>query len=282
MHLDITRSPSKEYIATIRAGLSAFNVRHVPQLLSLPDESFLVYIRENGRIVAGAVCEFDWNWLFFDVVWTDDSVRGKGYGTLIMTVAESYALKQGVQSAYLMTASFQARPFYEKLGYECFGTLEDRPRGHLFHYMKKTQLSLGAMDSRVTIESPPLRDNHKILDDALVTDIAKTAPINYQPLAIFLRDENGVIKGGLSGGSFWDWYSLGFLWIDDSIKGQGWGKALLETLESELRRQECIGINCDTASFQSLPFYQSQGFQITGILDNRPPGHSSYYIEKQF
>ena len=35
------------------------------------------------------------------------------------------------------TFSFQARPFYEKLGYRVFGTLENHPSGHQHYLMTK-------------------------------------------------------------------------------------------------------------------------------------------------
>jgi hypothetical protein len=38
---------------------------------------------------------------------------------------------------WLDTFSFQARPFYEKLGYEVFGQLEDYPRGHSRYFLQK-------------------------------------------------------------------------------------------------------------------------------------------------
>lgn len=282
MRLDISTSPSKDDIAVLRLGLSEYNVAQVPELMTLSDREFLVFIREEGKIVAGAVCEFDWGWLYFDAVWTDESVRGKGYGKRIMNAAESYAAWQGVNRAYLMTTSFQARPFYEKLGYDCFGSLEDFPPGHTFYYMKKEQLETQPINPRVTIETPPIKESLKVIDDSLLRVIAKTAPLIYQNFGIFLRDEEDTIMGGLLGGSFWDWFSLRFLWVDESLQGQGWGKKLLATAETEIRKQGCIGIHADTASFQSLPFYQSQGFSITGELENRPPGHRSYFIQKRF
>jgi len=39
----------------------------------------------------------------------------------------------------LDTTSFQARPFYEKLGYAVFGTLDDHPLSHA-HYLLRKQL----------------------------------------------------------------------------------------------------------------------------------------------
>ncbi|GAB5493207.1 MAG: hypothetical protein Phog2KO_34220 [Phototrophicaceae bacterium] len=281
LRLDVTTTPAKADIAILRLGLSSYNVAQVPELMQLAEDEFLVVMHEDGNIVAGAVCEFDWGCLYFDTVWTDESVRGKGYGTLIMDAAESYATQKGIQQAYLMTTSFQARPFYEKLGYERFGFQEDRPRGHIFHFMRKTQLSEKSVDKRITIESPPTREAMKILDDGLLDEIAKTEPLIMQRLAIFLRDEEDNILGGMIGGSFWDWFDMRVLWLDDSVRGQGWAKKILTLTEAYTRDNNLIGICCDTASFQALAFYQSQGFEIMASLDNRPPQHQSHFLQKR-
>lgn len=281
LRLDVTTTPSKNDISVIRSGLSAYNVAQVPALLTLANEEFLVIMRENGQIVAGAVCEFDWGCLFFDTVWTDDSVRGKGYGTLVMNAAETYALQQGIHSAYLMTTSFQARPFYEKLGYELFGVQQDRPRGHIFNFMQKTKLKSHLIDPRIEIESPPTADNMRILDTGLLDEIAKIDAIVVKHLAIFLRDEQDKILGGMVGAAFWDWFDMRYFWLDDSVRGQGWAKKMLIRTEKQVKQDGNIGITCDTASFQSFPFYQAQGFEIIGTLANRPPQHESYFLQKR-
>jgi iron complex outermembrane receptor protein len=46
--------------------------------------------------------------------------------------------KRGCHSAYLDTFSFQAKPFYERCGYEVFGVLEDFPKGHQRFFMRKS------------------------------------------------------------------------------------------------------------------------------------------------
>ena len=35
-------------------------------------------------------------------------------------------------------------------------------------------------------------------------------------------------------------------------------------------------------SFQALPFYQKYGYQVWGQLDDFPPGHTHYYLRKEF
>jgi hypothetical protein len=56
-----------------------------------------------------------------------------------MKRAETYAIEHCCTDAFLDTFSFQARPFYEKLGYRVFGTLENHPAG-LHHYFMTKKL----------------------------------------------------------------------------------------------------------------------------------------------
>jgi hypothetical protein len=55
----------------------------------------------------------------------------------LLSRAEQYALERSCSNAWLFTFSFQARPFYERLGYQLFGTLEDYPKGHSLFFMTK-------------------------------------------------------------------------------------------------------------------------------------------------
>ncbi|MGE5138902.1 MAG: GNAT family N-acetyltransferase [Rudaea sp.] len=54
-----------------------------------------------------------------------------------MTEAEAYARSRGAVGATLETFSFQARPFYESLGYEVFGSLDGFPPGHVKFFLRK-------------------------------------------------------------------------------------------------------------------------------------------------
>ena len=65
------------------------------------------------------------------------SLRGAGVGRTLMMEAEAEAMRRGCSAVSLDTFSFQARGFYEKLGYSVFGTLEDYPQGHRRFYLTK-------------------------------------------------------------------------------------------------------------------------------------------------
>ena len=101
-------------------------------------EDLTLYVRdESGAIVGGLLGETGRGWLHISVAWVTEECRGKGHGSALVQLAEQEAVRRGCHSAYLDTFSYQAKPFYERLGYEVFGTLDDYPPGHQRHYMRK-------------------------------------------------------------------------------------------------------------------------------------------------
>ena len=93
---------------------------------------------EDGEILGGLLGMIWGRWLYIKIVWVAEPVRGQGWASRLLEAAETYALKRDCNAAHLETFSFQARPLYERLGYEVFGTLEDYPPGHTFYFMRKT------------------------------------------------------------------------------------------------------------------------------------------------
>ena len=54
-----------------------------------------------------------------------------------MLEAERIARANGCVGIWLDTYEFQARGFYEKLGFEVFGSLKDHPVGHRRFFLRK-------------------------------------------------------------------------------------------------------------------------------------------------
>ena len=97
-----------------------------------------IFVRDSeGAAAGGLVADIAWGWLYILKIWVQESLRGKGLGTRLLETAEAEAKKRGCRYAYLDTFSFQARPLYEKLGYEVIVTFDDFPPGHKKYFMKK-------------------------------------------------------------------------------------------------------------------------------------------------
>ena len=88
-------------------------------------------------IVGGVMAEIYWGWLYIDLLWVKDELRGRGHGGRLLTHAEDEARRRGAMAAYLDTFSFQAPEFYLKHGYQVFGELQDFPRGYQRFFLTK-------------------------------------------------------------------------------------------------------------------------------------------------
>jgi GNAT superfamily N-acetyltransferase len=131
----ITDQPDEEDIAQIKSILGAHNQSHVPEW---KQESLAIFERdEDGRIVAGISGWTLWNWLHISYFAVDKDLRGKRVGEALLKEMEAEAIRRGCQFAFLDTFSFQARPFYEKMGYKLYGQLDEFPPGHQRYFMWK-------------------------------------------------------------------------------------------------------------------------------------------------
>lgn len=103
----------------------------------------------------------------------------------------------------------------------------------------------------------------------------------FRPVHLFLRDSGGEVKGGLLGKQFWSWLYVDILWIDESVRGRGWGSRLLRHAEAEAQQTGCTRALLDTFDFQARPFYEREGYTVFAELEDFPPGHMRYYMRKE-
>jgi GNAT superfamily N-acetyltransferase len=122
-------------VAAVRAGIRAADPPEVgprdwqPMALALraPD----------GALVGGLYGATMWGWLLIDGLWVAEAVRGRGLGRRLLLAAEAAALERGCRGASLGTFDFQARGFYERVGYTVFGEHADFPAGHTHFELRK-------------------------------------------------------------------------------------------------------------------------------------------------
>ena len=99
---------------------------------------FVLLRNEMGDVEGGLLGATSRGWLFVDFLVVPATLRNQGMGSKLMNVAEKEAISRGCSNAWLNTFEFQARGFYEKLGYECFGELQNYPVGFSRYFMKKS------------------------------------------------------------------------------------------------------------------------------------------------
>lgn len=100
-------------------------------------KALVIALEDDGEVVGGLWGRTSLDWLFVEMLFVPEKLRGRGLGTELMTRAEAEARRRGCHSAWLDTFEFQARGFYERLGYSCFAELPDYPVGSSRYFMKK-------------------------------------------------------------------------------------------------------------------------------------------------
>lgn len=101
-------------------------------------KSFLLFIRsQTGQVIAGLSGDILGNLCGIHLMWVDDLHRKKGLGTKIINNLEQYALSKGCDFIQLDTAEFQAKEFYEKLGYVTVAVLDEGFMGYKQYIMRK-------------------------------------------------------------------------------------------------------------------------------------------------
>ncbi len=134
--IELTDQPNPPRFDALVASLTGHNepfagpAGYRPLLLSLlhPDtEAFL------GGLSGSTL----YRWLLVDILFVPDALRGQGIGRTLMGRAEAEALARGSIAARLTTFSFQARAFYEGLGYRIYAELPGYPPGHSALAMSK-------------------------------------------------------------------------------------------------------------------------------------------------
>lgn len=253
-----------------------------------PDHTLCLAIRgPDGEVRGGLWGRFYYDWLFIELIFVPEDLRGKDIGSALLAMAEARAAAWGAVGVWLDTFSFQARGFYEKHGYRVFGDITGYPGPHARFFLQKR---LG--------DAPPRLFTHPAIEERLDPPPALRGAIDG-PLSAFndqklgggewperihafeLSDEAGAIIGGLWGRSYYDWLYVDVLFVPESLRGQGLGTRLLGLAEDAIRGIGGVGIWLDTFSFQAPDFYPRHGFTPFGRLDAYPGAHSRTFFAKR-
>ena len=102
----------------------------------------------------------------------------------------------------------------------------------------------------------------------------------HLPKQYFLLNEQHDVLGGLLGYHYWDALHIQTLWISESIRGCGHGKALLQQAEATARADQCERSLVQTTDFNAPQFYRSQGYHVAGKIEGWPNNGNFYYLTK--
>src|SRR5436190_860977 len=136
--------------------------------------------------------------------------------------------------------------------------------------------------SRLDLTDTPSESDLAAISEGLTAfNAADVGPSERRALAILIRDESGKTIGGVSGYTAWGWLFTAWLFVPETLRGQGMAGKLLEAAEAEAMARGCFGAWIDTFNPQALRAYQRQGYEIFGELPDFPVGRSRFFLQKK-
>jgi GNAT superfamily N-acetyltransferase len=137
------------------------------------------------------------------------------------------------------------------------------------------------MGIQICIENDlPAAERRQIIRELVAFNDRHAASENDRDLIVVLRAEGSLI-GGLIGFTYWNWLFVKQLWVSEAFRSQGHGSELMLAAEREAAGRGCGHAHLDTFDFQALPFYRKLGYVVFGELEDFPPGHTRYFLQKR-
>ncbi|MEI5908620.1 GNAT family N-acetyltransferase [Bacillus spongiae] len=136
--MKIMQKESQNETDFIRKKLIEYNMSKLPDHIKTPKENICFVLKnDDGETLGGVTGTTYWQHLHIDILWVDEAIRHKGYGSQLLMEIERVAKEKGCRLICLDTLSFQAPDFYERNGYKVFGVIEDHPKGYNQYFLEK-------------------------------------------------------------------------------------------------------------------------------------------------
>lgn len=133
--LDLTDVADDDIEQAILLPLRAYNASKAG---TSKGRLLVIAVRDGtGAVIGGLWASTSYEWLFIELLVVPETLRGQGVGRKVMAMAHDEAVARGCRGAWLDTFEFQARGFYEGLGYRVFGEIPDYPPGYSRYFLRK-------------------------------------------------------------------------------------------------------------------------------------------------
>lgn len=124
-----------DFAERAKQKIAEFNAQHWDaserQYLGLKLEN------EQGELIAALAGRTFGHWFYLESLWLAQGLRGQGIGSKLLHEAERIAKERGCRFVLLDTLDFQAKPFYERHGYQVQWTQNDYPFSGCKYFMTK-------------------------------------------------------------------------------------------------------------------------------------------------
>lgn len=262
----------------------------VPHEVDADEEEFVLKVEdENGEIIGGCIAEayeYHWSRVLLEELWVDERYRHQGIGSMIIREVERIAREKDCRVVTLGTASYMARPFYEKHGYTVFTTLK-KANGYidysLVKYLDKdtpNYVPTNNSGTRFKVSFGSEGDADAIQDGLDKYDEAYEPKYENVDFYKKLVDKDGRFAAGVIADVNKDAYGyVEALFVEEPLRRQGLGTYLLQEAEKQAKENGASMILTNAGDW-NVDFFKKNGYLLRGELKDVPKGHNCYELYK--
>lgn len=138
------------------------------------------------------------------------------------------------------------------------------------------------MPITLTYDENPSSDDTKVLWEGISEHAKQVRDLDPgRAFAFFIKDDARQIKGGCSGYMYYGCLYIDLLWVDESLRNQGYGKQLMQQAENLAKECKCRFLTVNTMDFEALDFYKKLGFIVEFMLDDFDKHSIFYFLRKK-
>ncbi len=262
----------------------------VPHEVDADEEEFVLKVEnENGEIIGGCIAEayeYRWSRVFLDTLWVDERYRHHGIGSMIIREVERIAREKGCRVVTLGTASYMARPFYEKHGFTVFTTLK-KANGYISYSLVKyldgeTPEYVPSDNSGARFRLSLGSDGDAEIIENGIRAYSELYEPKYENVGFYkkLADRDGRFAAGvIADADKGEACFVEALFVEEPLRLQGLGTRLLKETE-EFARENGASVMLTSAGDWNVGFFKKNGYELRGELRDVPKGHDCYELFK--
>lgn len=133
------------------------------------------------------------------------------------------------------------------------------------------------------IDSPSSEQIKELSNEFLSFSISKLPDLPPESedkvFMINARSESGELQGGILANCYWNGLEIDTLWVSGEQRGKGLGSELLA--KAEKFGVENGAVVSYLKTMEAKVFYEKAGYEVYGVLEDRPIGTLLYHMKKR-
>jgi GNAT superfamily N-acetyltransferase len=225
------------------------------------DRLDLVY-KKSGHVVAGAKARILCGNCFVSTLFVMPDERRQGLGSSLLNEIRAFQMQSKASLTTLSTRDVETKRFLDERGMVVDGRIRHCPTSHTLAFYSGTPRfkKVDVMPANTLKKNAEITgDEWQELDERIETEAIAHARVFSVTLALI--EDEGKMRGGLIGSVLDNCLEIEALIVSPSVRKQGYGKRLLETIETYGKEQGIERLFVRPFCFHDRAFLSHMGYR---------------------